>query len=512
MLTLAALTKSYATPVLKGIDLRFEAGEVHALVGENGAGKSTLARILAGLTEPDGGRMVLDGQTYRPGSRADAERAGIRMVTQELTTIGNLTVAENIYLSRLPSRWGVMRQGRLRTQAAAHMRSLGLASIDPDQPVRTLGLGAKQLVEIAAALAQPCRVLILDEPTTALSDTERDLLFVQVAALSSSGAAVLYISHRLEEIKRIARRVTVLRDGSVVATQPAGGLSISDVVTLMVGREPRDEVRREAARRPEPALTVRHLTRAPFVRDVSFEVRQGEILGLAGLMGSGRTELLRTIFGADTPDGGAIHVAGSAQPGRIRSPREAVRLGIGFLTEDRKDEGLCLSLDVAANMTLARLEGVSRLGCVRRTEERSVAEGLAQRIALRYHSLDQPVAELSGGNQQKTLLARWLHRGCRILLCDEPTRGIDVGARTEIYTALADLAAQGTALLVASSDLQEPFTICDRIGVMSAGRLVTVLERGGWSEERIMAAALSELRSRPMEPDPAAPAGAPRRG
>jgi len=492
LLSIAALCKAYAGPVLTDVSLCLRRGEVHALVGENGAGKTTLARIVAGLTRPDSGSMTLRGQPYAPATRRDAERAGVRMVMQELNLIGNLSIAENLFLDRLPSRFGVVDTRRLHARARQAMARVGLDGVPPDRPVRALGVGQQQLVEIAAGLEGRCELLILDEPTAALTDAETARLFGQVRRLKAAGAAILYISHRMEEVLEIADRVTVLRDGRVVGTRAAGAVSLDEIIRMMVGRD-LGEVQRPARERAGGvALRVAGLSRRGAIRGVSFEARAGEILGLAGLMGSGRTETLRAIFGADRPDAGEVFLGGSHRPARIRSPRDAVRLGIALVTEDRKQQGLLLPLPVRCNITLARLEAlVGPGGVLRVAEERRVAERFAAALAVQCRSTEQPVAELSGGNQQKVVMARWLYRDCRVLLLDEPTRGIDVGAKFAIYELLSDLAARGKAIVMASSDLLELLAVCDRIAVMSAGRLAATFERGEWTQDKIMAAALS---------------------
>jgi ribose transport system ATP-binding protein len=493
LLTVRGLWKSYAEPVLRDVGFDLRPAEVHALVGENGAGKTTLARIVAGLTRPDRGSMGLRGESYAPASRAAAERLGVSIVTQELSLIGTLTAAENIFLDQLPHRLGIINRRVLNAKAREVMARVGLQDVPPDQPVTSLGVGQQQLVEIAAGLSRRCDVLILDEPTAALADAEVDLLFQQIEALKADGVGILYISHRLEEIQRIADRITVLRDGEIIGTRDAADASLDEVIRMMVGRD-LGEAQPRAQRTPGPvALRVEGLRRGNAVRDVSFQVRQGEILGFAGLMGSGRTETLRAVFGADHRDTGDIFLGGASVPARIRSPRDAVRRGMALLTEDRKEQGLLLPLSVRINITLARLAEVARTGgWLRADRERDAARRLVDALGIRCRSTEQPAATLSGGNQQKVVLARWLFRDARVLLFDEPTRGIDVGAKFEIYRLLAELAERGKAIVVASSDLIELFAICDRIAVMSAGRLAATFRRGEWSQDAVMQAALSE--------------------
>lgn len=492
VLSVSGLEKSYAGPVLQDVAFALLPGEIHALVGENGAGKSTLSRLLAGITPPDRGTMQLDGQAYAPRNRRDAERQGVYMVLQELNLIAHLSVAENLYFEALPHRWGWINQERLHRDACAVLDRVGLQHLDPSTPVSQLGVGEQQLVEIARSLWRRCRILILDEPTAALASAEVDLLFAQVRRLRSEGAAVLYISHRLEEILSLADRVSVLRDGHRVATQPTTAVSIDQIIHLMVGRPLEPNAFWQSRKPGAVALSVRGLCAGDRVREVSFEVRQGEIVGLAGLMGAGRTETLRALFGADPMTAGSVHLHGQSVPARIRSPRDAVRLGLALVTEDRKSQGLLLPWSLGKNLTLTALNQVSHFGgWIRGLQEGQAAGDWMQRLGIRAHSVRQIVAELSGGNQQKVVFAKWLWRECSILLFDEPTRGIDVGARFEIYRLMHHLAGQGKALVVVSSDLKELMATCDRIMVMSAGRIAATFDRGDWTQDAIMAAALS---------------------
>lgn len=492
LLEIRGLGKTYATPVLDGIDVDLHAGEVHALVGENGAGKSTFSRILAGHTQPDRGSLRLGGEPYAPRNKADGEAGGVHMVMQELNLIGTLSIAENIFLDHLPHRGGWIDFTRLHREAREVLARIGMEDLDPRQPVEQLGVGQQQMVEIAASLWRRCRVLILDEPTAALTQPEVERLFEQVRKLRAEGVAILYISHRLEEIRQLADRIGVLRDGRLVATRPAAEVSLDEIVRLMVGRELGAETFPGGRPRGPLALEVRHLRRGDAVRDVSFSAYRGEILGFAGLMGSGRTETMRLIFGADPLEGGSVHLHGSETPADLSSPRDAVRQGLALLTEDRKAQGLFLSLGIRENLTINALDRLSgALGWLSRGPERGVAAEWIEKLKIRCQSGDQGIAQLSGGNQQKVIVGRWLYRDCDILIFDEPTRGVDVGARFEIYRLLGELAAQGKAILVVSSDLNELLSICDRIAVMSAGRLAATFARGEWTQDKIMTAALS---------------------
>jgi ribose transport system ATP-binding protein len=486
------ISKSFpGVQALSEVDFDLKEGQVHALVGENGAGKSTLVHIIAGLQSPDSGEMHLEGQRYEPRGKADAEARGIKTVCQELNLIPNLTVAENIFIERLPNRLGFVDYKRLNRAARELMGRVGLDDVEPDVPVRLLGVGQQQMVEIAAGLSRRCRILVLDEPTASLTDREIELLFARIEELKADGVAIIYISHRIEEVIRIADRVTVLRDGKVVSTRPTSESSVNDIIFRMVGRDLEHAQLRHGSTPGRVALRVVGLSVGGKVRNISFEVHAGEILGVAGLMGSGRTEAMRAIFGADRADSGQVYLHGSSEPSAIRTPRDAVRNGIALLTEDRKGQGLLLSLAVRANISLARLSDVSRFGWMDASRERSVAKEYIDTLSVRCSSCEQQVRHLSGGNQQKVVIAKWMFRNCDILIFDEPTRGIDVGAKFEIYQMLAELAEKARAIIFVSSDLKELMAVCDRIMVMSAGRIAGTFDRGQWSREKIMSAAFS---------------------
>lgn len=493
LLATIGLHKAYAQPVLRGVDWDVRAGEVHALVGENGAGKSTLARLLCGMVAPDAGHMQLDGAVWLPASRRQADAAGVRMVLQELAAIGTLTVAENIFRGRLPTKrggaWGVIDRRRLNEEARVWMAAVGLQDVEPHALVNTLGVGQKQLVEIAGALTSDVKLLILDEPTAALTGPETQRLFHQIRRLCAAGTAVVYISHRLEELQEIASRLTVLRDGVMVGTHNACDLSVGEVIKLMSGRALSVDAFTAAPQSDDAGLVVQGLCVSDTVHDISFAAHKGEILGFAGLMGAGRTEMVRALFGADKRSAGDVFIEG--QKVNIRHPRDAVGAGVALLTEDRKEQGLLLPLGIAANVSVVNLAGLAKCGVIDEAKEAKVAERFMQALAVKAHSLGQPVVELSGGNQQKVLIARWLYRDCRVLIFDEPTRGIDVAARFEIYKLMRDLAHAGKTILVVSSDLNELMQICHRIAVLSRGRLVDTFRRDTWTQASIMAAAFS---------------------
>ena len=498
VLTVSGAGKTYTVPVLTGIDLTLNAGEVLALTGENGAGKSTLSKIISGLVKPTCGAMEFLGQPYAPASRSEAEALGVRMVMQELNLLPTLTIGENLFLNRLPAIKGIgwIARKRLREDARVAMARVGLESLDPDTLVGELGIGHQQLVEIARNLIGDCRVMILDEPTAMLTGREVDLLFEQVERLKRDGVSIVYISHRLEELARISDRVAVLRDGKLVSVGPIANYTTDQLVTQMVGRDIGETIDFGEREIGAPMLRVEKLSRGDAVRDVSFEVKRGEIFGISGLIGSGRTELLRAIFGADAKDAGTVSIGTPPRPVHIGSPADAVKQGMALITEDRKSEGLMLPQSIASNLALNNFGVVSRFGWIDGGRERALAQRHIDAMRIRCSDGQQAVGELSGGNQQKVVIERWLERDADVLLFDEPTRGIDVGAKFEIYNLLGEEAKKGKALVVVSSELRELMLICDRIGVMSAGKLVRIFERGEWTQDDLLAAAFSGYAKR----------------
>jgi ribose transport system ATP-binding protein len=487
LLELSGIGKTYAVPVLSEVDLTIRAGEVHALLGANGAGKSTLSRIIAGLVMPTTGSMRLAGASYAPTDKRAAEHAGVQIVQQELNLIPTLTVAENLLLTRLPRRFGLIDRTRLHHAARAILDANGLAALPTDLQVSVLGVGQQQLIEIAGALARECRVLILDEPTAALSVAEADDLLRRIDLLRQRGVAIIYISHRLDEVARIADRITVLRDGRRVHTGPAKELTTDAMVALMSGEEQRAGGAWTSYATERVVLHADSFRAPPRLLDGGFTVRAGERLGIAGLVGSGRSELLRAVFGADRSAGGSVTLNGA--PVRFTSPAQAVANGIALITEERKKDGALLPLSVRWNTSLGSLP--SRFGFVTRAAEDRLAEEYRSRLDTRCTSIEQPIGALSGGNQQKVVIARWLARAADIYLFDEPTRGIDVAARRRIHQVFAELAERGKALVIVSSDLDELLETCDAIMVMSAGKIAGRFERASWSREGIMRAAFS---------------------
>jgi ABC-type sugar transport system ATPase subunit len=492
VLRVTGLSKRFgAVQALDAVDLTIYAGEVHALVGENGAGKSTLINILAGTLQPDAGRIVLSGRELRLRNAHEALTMGIAAVFQELSLVGPLSVAENIFANRQPvNRFNLIRSAELHRRARQVMATFDV-DIDPDAPVEHLSAAERQVVELLKALsARPC-VLLLDEPTSSLTQRETKILFSLIRRLRDQGVAIVYISHHLPEVLALADRVTVLRDGRHVATRSANEVTEGDLIRLMVGRELSDIYGRRSPLHPQapPRLVVEGLTRPGVFEEISFEVRAGEIVGLAGLVGAGRTEIGRAIFGADPAERGCLLLDG--QPVWPRTPHHAIRAGIAYVTEDRKEQGLYLRHSVRDNLTAPRLDRFSlRGGWVRDDRVDEYAVKSCGRFRVVTPDVHQTVGRLSGGNQQKVLLAAWMGIEPRVLIADEPTRGVDVGARTEIYGYLRELTAGGAAVLLISSDLQEILGMSDRILVMRAGRIVARFDPDRATEDGIIAAAL----------------------
>jgi ABC-type sugar transport system ATPase subunit len=487
---LEGVSKHYGgVAALADVSLELRGGEAHALVGENGAGKSTLVKVLAGAVAPSSGRIVVGEQSFAALTPARAHALGIRVVHQELALIDNLSVAENVYFGQEPRRFRIVPdRAAMRRRAQALLDELGVA-IAADVKVGRLSVGHKQVVEIAKGLAFDARVFVLDEPTAPLTPGEVERLYAVVRELKRRGVAVLYISHRLQEVFDLCETATVLRDGRRVQTAPVATLTRRDLVKLMVGRDLGNAEDSAPPHHPErtigaPRLEVRDLAAPSGVEGASFTICAGEVVGFAGLVGAGRTETLRAIYGADPRHRGEIRLDGRViDP---RSPRAAIAAGLGLLPEDRKTQGAVLQRSVRENATLAVLRRLARLGVLLPARVRAFARELAAKVRLKAPSLDAPVSALSGGNQQKVVLARWLGARCSVLLLDEPTRGIDVGARQEIYQALRDLSRDGCALLVASSSLPELLALTDRLYVFREGRIVGELATAATNAEEVM--------------------------
>jgi ABC-type sugar transport system ATPase subunit len=474
---------------LDNVDLTLRKGEVMALSGENGAGKSTLIKILAGAYQKDAGEVRIDGQPVAIHSPAESQRLGIAVIYQEFNLTPNQTVAENVFLhdpqrrAGLAGRMRLIDQGARREATRALLDQVG-SSIDPDAKVSSLTVAHQQMTEIAKALAMDARILIMDEPTSTLPDAEVEVLFDIIRDLKARGIAVVFVSHRLEETRRIADRVTVLRDGLFVGESPVAEVSDQEIIRMMVGRSVDNLYPKTEGQPSDVALSVHGLTRKGVLRDVSLDVRRGEVLGLAGLVGAGRTEIARCIFGADRFDAGTITLDG--EPVTIRSPQDAIRLGIGYVPEDRKLQGLFLHMSVRDNIAMSVAHRMTRAGFVDRGAVTQVATSFRDRLSVRPPYLDVPVNRLSGGNQQKVALAKWLALRPKVLILDEPTRGIDVGAKAEVHALIDELAHEGIAIILISSELPEVLNMSDRILVVAEGEIVGELSHEQASQERVL--------------------------
>ncbi|MEV1238739.1 sugar ABC transporter ATP-binding protein [Nonomuraea sp. NPDC049750] len=474
---------------LDGVDLTVRAGEVHVLLGENGAGKSTLIKMLSGAYHPDEGRVLLDGRVVHIRTAGDAQRLGIATIYQEFNLVPELSVAENLSLGRPPRRFGFVDTKKMHERAVELLARVGV-DVDPRTPVARLGIARMQMVEIAKALALDARVLIMDEPTAVLTTGEVEKLFSIVRRLREDGVAIVFITHHLEEIAAIGDRVTVLRDGRSVGEVPADTPQ-DELVRLMVGRPIDQQFPRERGQAGEPLLKVTGLGRKGVFEDVSFEVRAGEVVGLAGLVGAGRTEVARAVFGADRYDTGEVTVRGRRPaPGDVVAAMEA---GLGLVPEDRKGQGLVLGADIGENLGLVTMREATRAGFVDRGGQRRAAAEVAEQLGIRMTGLAQEVRTLSGGNQQKVVIGKWLEADAGVLILDEPTRGIDVGAKVEIYQLINQLTASGHAVLMISSDLPEVLGMSDRILVMARGRLVGELSAAEVTQDGVMALAVAEV-------------------
>jgi monosaccharide-transporting ATPase len=492
-LEMQGITKTFGRmTALAGVDLALQPGEVHALVGENGAGKSTLIKIMTGAYRRDAGTITLEGKPVDFGSPEEAQQNGVVAVYQEVNLLTHRTVAENIYLGREPGRWGRIDWRRMNAQAGELLARLGL-TIDPTASLGSLSIALRQMVAIVRGISLGASVVVLDEPTSSLTEREVGILFDLIGRLKAQGVALVYISHRFDELYAVCDRVTVLRDGKLVGTRALAGLERLDLVCMMLGKQCDELLQGTTAlhRHPGradgmPLIQGDHLKRGRKLNGVTLEVCHGEIVGLAGLLGSGRTETARALFGLDALEAGEVRLEGKAVA--LRSPRDAIEAGMGFLAEDRKAEGIIPDLSVRENLTLAALPNLSRMGVVSRAKQREVVERFMTRLRIKAASADQKIRELSGGNQQKVLLARWLCRNPKLLLLDEPTRGIDIGARREIQTLVNDMAESGLGVLLISSELEELMEGSGRVVVLRDGQSVAELRGEEINQERIMRA------------------------
>jgi ribose transport system ATP-binding protein len=492
VLRMQGITKVFNNvPALSGVDLELARGEVHALVGENGAGKSTLIKIMTGAYSRDGGTITLEGRDVDFRSPEDAQAMGVVAVYQEVNLLTFRTVAENIYLGREPRRWGLIDWKRTNTDAAALLKSLGL-EIDPRATLGSLNIALRQMVAIARGVSFGAKVVVLDEPTSSLTEHEVNILYGVIRRLKEQGTAVVYISHRFDELYAVCNRVTILRDGKLVGTRELANLEKLDLVCLMLGKR-REELRQgtTAFAKHEvtpadgsPLIRAENLTRGRKLNNVTVEVGRGEIVGMAGLLGSGRTETARAIFGADPIDSGSVYLEG--RPLDIGSVSRAIDAGVAFLTEDRKAEGIIPDLSVRENLTLAALPALTTLGIVSRSKQQAIVERFMSRLGIKAASADQKIRQLSGGNQQKVLIARWLCRNPKFLIMDEPTRGIDIGAKGEIQALVNELAESGLGVLMISSELEELVEGSSRVVVMRDGRCIGELRGADISQRKIV--------------------------
>ncbi|MDX1953168.1 MAG: sugar ABC transporter ATP-binding protein [Verrucomicrobiota bacterium] len=488
-LRLHAVTKRFgATHALRGVSLTLAPGEVHAIIGENGAGKSTLMKILSGAHQPDYGQMFLNEVPFAPRNPIEGRRAGVVMIYQELNLVPHLTVADNILLGSEPSRFGFLDKKQQHTIARQALAELGHENIPLDAPVSSCSIAGQQMIEIARALVHHPQVLIMDEPTSSLTQADVEKLFIAIDRLKAKGVGILYISHFLEECQRIASHYTVLRDGESVATGKMSEVTLPEILHAMVGRELNEIYPRIPHALGETILEISNLTGITKPVDVSFRLRKGEIMGIAGLIGAGRTETLRAIFGLDRCSG-VIEVKNHH---RGRTPRARLKQGIGFLSENRKEEGLMLQQTIADNLTLSRLAPFSSFGLLRAGQQHARASEMISRFSIKARDSRQEVGALSGGNQQKVAFARLLHHSADIFLLDEPTRGIDVGSKAEIYSLMGELAAAGKSILFSSSYIPELLGVCDTIAVICRGRLGPAKPVSDWTEHSIIAAAVGQ--------------------
>lgn len=479
------ISKSFGkNEVLKDVNFTVHSGEVHALMGENGAGKSTLMNILTGLLDANGGEILVDGQPVKYDDALQAEHSGISFIHQEMNNFGEMTVLENMFLNHeIKGKFGMLNMKEMRAEAKKVLQRLNV-DIPLNVPIGTLSVGTQQMIEIAKSLMNDTKILILDEPSAALSEKEIDSLFDIIRGLKAQGVGMIYISHRMQEIFEITDRITVMRDGLTVASYPTAEVDVHQIIKDMVGRDLSDFYPDRKPKYGETRLEVDHFTSQGVFNDVSFSVKAGEILAFSGLMGAGRTEIMRALFGIDRHDSGTIKVNG--QEVNLKTPSDSIKHGVGFLTENRKDEGLILDASIAANIDLPSIDGFVKHGLVDQKADNDFVEMLIKRLTVKATSRNDLAGDLSGGNQQKVVLAKWVGSGSQILILDEPTRGVDVGAKREIYDLMNELTDRGVAIIMISSDLQEVLGFSDRIAVVYEGRLMGEIATQDANQEKVM--------------------------
>lgn len=475
---------------LDHVDLELRQGEVLALVGENGAGKSTLVKVLAGVHLPDEGELIIDGQSVQMTDTRTSVKHGVAIVHQELNLIPNLSIAENIFIGRDISRLGIMQKKTLLKESKKHMERVGLGDFDPNTLVGSLSIAHQQMVEIAKAISVDAKILILDEPTSSLTDQETEILFQIIRAISKTGKSIIYISHRMEEIFEVCDRIFVMRDGRKVGYKDVENTNVDEIINMMVGRDIGDQYPRHCLKRGEVRLRVDNLVAADDkARNICFDVCAGEVLGISGLVGAGRTETVRGLFGIDKLVSGEIEIDGKRV--KIRSPKDAIRAGMGFVPEDRKEQALILGMTVRENISLTNLKSLYRGVSISKKLERDLADVYIERLGIKTPTAEQLVCNLSGGNQQKVVIAKWLSLNPKILILDEPTRGIDVNSKREIYLLINKLVENGVAIILISSEMPEIIGMSDRVLVMHEGNMKAILSGDEISEKRIMSSALS---------------------
>ena len=490
LLEMTGICKSFpGVRALDGVDFSVAPGQVHALIGENGAGKSTLIKVLTGIYQKDSGEIIFDGRSISPADAAESQHVGISTIYQELNMAQYLSVAENIFIGREPRCRGLIDWATIETRAAEILDDMGVGGVDVTKPLGELSVAIQQMVAIARALSFDAKLLVMDEPTSSLSEIEVEILFDVIRRVKARGASVIFISHKMDEVFTICDRATILRDGCLVGAYPMAEMTKLKMVSLMIGRDATSVLHNKKTAYIDAAdcqtlLEARGLSRAHKTKRIDIDIASGEVLGVSGLLGSGRTELAKILFGDDVPDEGEIAIDG--KPAHLKSPRDAIRLGLGFCSEDRKDEGIFPNMTVMENMTIGVLDEVSEFGVMSSRAQAQIAEMYIEKLKIKVSGPHQRMRELSGGNQQKVLLARWLCKKPILMILDEPTRGIDLGAKSEIEDIIAELSADGVAVLMISSELEELVRSCDRITVLSEGRKVGELTGREISEERLV--------------------------